>query len=56
MTASLDEKVKEEALKGISLGRFGQPADVANAAVFLAGDTAAYITAQVLVVDGGMIA
>jgi 3-oxoacyl-[acyl-carrier protein] reductase len=56
MTASLDAKVKEEALKGIRLGRFGQPADIANAAVFLAGDTGAYITAQVLVVDGGMTA
>jgi 3-oxoacyl-[acyl-carrier protein] reductase len=56
MTAGLDAKVKEEALKGIRLGRFGQPADIANAAVFLAGDTGAYITAQVLVVDGGMTA
>jgi 3-oxoacyl-[acyl-carrier protein] reductase len=56
MTANLDAKVKEEALKGIRLGRFGQPTDIANAAVFLAGDTGAYITAQVLVVDGGMTA
>jgi 3-oxoacyl-[acyl-carrier protein] reductase len=56
MTASLDAKVKEEALKGIRLGRFGQPADIAGAALFLAGDTGAYITAQVLVVDGGMTA
>jgi 3-oxoacyl-[acyl-carrier protein] reductase len=56
MTAGLDAKVKEEALKGIRLGRFGQPADIANAALFLAGDTGAYITAQVLVVDGGMTA
>ena len=56
MTSRLDEKVKEEALKGIRLGRFGQPVDIANAAVFLAADTGAYITAQVLVVDGGMTA
>ncbi|MCB9894249.1 MAG: 3-oxoacyl-[acyl-carrier-protein] reductase [Planctomycetes bacterium] len=56
MTSGLDAKVKEEALKGIRLGRFGQPVDIANAAVFLAGDTGAYITAQVLVVDGGMTA
>jgi 3-oxoacyl-[acyl-carrier protein] reductase len=56
MTAGLDAKVREEALKGIRLGRFGQPADIASAAVFLAGDTGAYITAQVLVVDGGMTA
>jgi 3-oxoacyl-[acyl-carrier protein] reductase len=56
MTAGLDAKVKEEALKGIRLGRFGKPEDIANAAVFLAGDTGAYITAQVLVVDGGLTA
>jgi 3-oxoacyl-[acyl-carrier protein] reductase len=56
MTASLDAKVKEEALKGIRLGRFGKPEDIAQAAVFLAGDAGAYITAQVLVVDGGMTA
>ncbi len=56
MTASLDAKVKEELLKGIRLGRFGKPEDIAQAAVFLAGDTGAYITAQVLVVDGGMTA
>jgi 3-oxoacyl-[acyl-carrier protein] reductase len=56
MTSGLDAKVKEEALKGIRLGRFGQPADIANAAVFLAADTGAYITAQVLIVDGGMTA
>lgn len=56
MTAGLEPKVREEALKGIRLGRFGQPADIANAAVFLAADSGAYITAQVLVVDGGMTA
>jgi 3-oxoacyl-[acyl-carrier protein] reductase len=56
MTAGLDAKVKEEAMKGIRLGRFGKPEDIAQAAVFLAGDTGAYITAQVLVVDGGMTA
>lgn len=54
MTAVLGEKVREAALKGISLGRYAQPADIANAVFFLASDEAAYITGQVLAVDGGM--
>ena len=56
MTAGLDEKVKEEARKSILLGRLGSPSEIAAAAVFLAGDTGAYITAQVLVIDGGLTA
>jgi 3-oxoacyl-[acyl-carrier protein] reductase len=56
MTAALDAKVKDELLKTIRLGRFGKPEDIANTAAFLAADTGAYITAQVLVVDGGMTA
>ncbi|MBK8206056.1 MAG: 3-oxoacyl-[acyl-carrier-protein] reductase [Planctomycetes bacterium] len=56
MTAGLDAKVKEEAMKGIRLGRFGKPEDIAQAAVYLASDAGSYITAQVLVIDGGMTA
>lgn len=55
MTAVLDDKVKEAALTNIPLGRLGKPDDVANAVYFLASDEAAYITGQVLVVDGGML-
>ncbi len=56
MTAGLDAKVKEAALKEILLGRMGKPEDIAAAAVYLAGDAASYLTAQVLVVDGGLTA
>lgn len=55
MTAVLPEKVREEALSGIALGRFGRPQDIADAVTFLASDQASYITGQVLVIDGGMV-
>ena len=41
-------------LKATSLGRFGKPEDVARAVRFLCSDAAAFITGEVLVVDGGM--
>ena len=56
MTDSLEDNVKEGIKNSILLGRFGAPDDIANAATFLASDAGAYITAQVLVVDGGMTA
>lgn len=55
MTADLADKVKDEMMKQIPLKRFGQAEDVANAAAFLVSDEAAYITGQVLHVDGGMV-
>lgn len=54
MTAGLSAEVCEAARRGIALQRFGQPEDVARAVAFLASDDAAYITGQVLAVDGGM--
>jgi 3-oxoacyl-[acyl-carrier protein] reductase len=55
MTSSLKDELKSEMLKSIPLGAFGQPEDIANAALFLAGPGARYITGQVLTVDGGMV-
>lgn len=55
MTAALDEKTVQGWRESIPLKRGGQPEDVANACVFLASDRAAYITGQVLNVDGGML-
>ncbi|MCI7149043.1 3-oxoacyl-[acyl-carrier-protein] reductase [Fusicatenibacter saccharivorans] len=54
MTNVLSDKVKEETMKQIPLGRLGQTGDIAAAAAFLASDEAGYITGQVLAVDGGM--
>jgi 3-oxoacyl-[acyl-carrier protein] reductase len=54
MTANLPDAVKETYRGQIPLGRFGTAADVAAAVAFLASDGAAYITGQVIHVNGGM--
>jgi len=54
MTDKLPQPVKDAAKQMIPLRRFGSVEDVANAAAFFASDKAAYITGQVLCVDGGM--
>uniref|UniRef100_UPI0040568509 3-oxoacyl-[acyl-carrier-protein] reductase n=1 Tax=Acetatifactor sp. TaxID=1872090 RepID=UPI0040568509 len=54
MTNVLSDNVKAEAVKQIPLGAFGKTDDIANLAVFLASEQAAYITGQVIHVDGGM--
>jgi 3-oxoacyl-[acyl-carrier protein] reductase len=53
MTNAMTDKAKEAVLGGIPLGRVGRPEDVAGAALFLVSDAAAYVTGQVLAVDGG---
>lgn len=54
MTAVLPESARRAALDTIPMGRMGMPEDVARAVAFLASEEAAYITGQVLAVDGGM--
>ncbi len=54
MTAGLDEKTKAAYVEAIPLKRMGTIDDVAAAVAFLASDGAAYITGQVLAVNGGI--
>ncbi|WP_206811772.1 3-oxoacyl-[acyl-carrier-protein] reductase [Paradesulfitobacterium ferrireducens] len=55
MTETLAEEVKNQILGGIPLSRIGNPAEVAQAVLFLASPAASYITGQTLCVDGGMV-
>ena len=55
MTAKLSDEVKSEMLKFVPLRSFGSVQDVANLALFLVSDDSAYITGQVVQVDGGMV-
>ena len=54
MTQVLSEKAKESLIQMIPVGRIGNPEDVAQMVVFLAGSGSDYITGQVICVDGGM--
>jgi 3-oxoacyl-[acyl-carrier protein] reductase len=54
MTAKLPEEVRDKYRQTIPLARFGAPEDVAAAVLFLVSEDAAYITGQVLHIDGGL--
>lgn len=55
MTGEINEQAQADWMNQIPMKRAGQPTEVANACVFLASDLSAYITGQVLQVDGGML-
>lgn len=55
MTDILSDDVKGKIMSTIPMNKLGQPQDVANAALFLSSDLAAYVTGQVITVDGGMV-
>ena len=54
MTAVLSEKIKEAAVKSIPVNRMGKAEEIAKLASFLASEDAAYITGQVIQIDGGL--
>ena len=54
MTGVLPEKVRKEMAAGIPMKRIGNPEDVANVIAFLCSDASAYVTGEVIRVDGGM--
>jgi 3-oxoacyl-[acyl-carrier protein] reductase len=54
MTNGLKDEIKDAFIADIPLGRFGEPAEVAEAVAFLLSDSASYITGETLKVNGGM--
>ncbi|ADK15970.1 MULTISPECIES: elongation factor P 5-aminopentanone reductase [Clostridium] len=55
MNSWLKEDEKKSLIEDIPMGKFGQCKDIAKTVCFLAGDSSAYITGQIITVDGGMI-
>jgi 3-oxoacyl-[acyl-carrier protein] reductase len=55
MTNGLKDEIKDAFIADIPLGRFGEPAEVAEAVAFLLSDSASYITGETLKVNGGMM-
>ncbi len=55
LTQDLPQELKDELIRRTPLGRFGEAVEIANAVAFLASDEAAFITGQVLAVDGGLV-
>ena len=55
MTEILPEELKQKYIEKIALGRYGTPEEVANVVAFLASDDSAYVTGQVIDIDGGLL-
>ena len=55
LTQDLPDALKDEITARTPLGRFGETTEIADAVAFLASDEAAFITGQVLAVDGGLV-
>ena len=53
MTDAVPDHVRDKVVGAIPLGRVGQPEEIANVTLFLAGDDSSYITGQTLLIDGG---
>ena len=56
LTQTLPGEARRRRVERIPMGRFGEPAEVARAALFLASDDASYVTGHTLAVDGGYLA
>ena len=54
-TGFISPESKDKFAETIPLGKIGQPEDVAEAILYLAGDTAKYITGSYLAIDGGLL-
>ena len=55
MTEQVSPEIQKQILDRVPLGRYGEPEEVAQVAVFLASEASRYITGQVIVVDGGLV-
>jgi len=53
MTALMPEKVRQESISSIPLGKWGVPGDIANGYLYLASDEASFVSGICLTIDGG---